>query len=184
MPPARPAILVESRVVRAGRQAEFARWAERQARALAEAPGHLDTLRLDQAGGLSHGIARFEDADALRAWRRSAPARALAEEAALSSVGLVQEAAGPDVRLDVPSEAAALKWKRFVVTWAAVFPILLVLNTMVRALLPGWPPLAYLAITSPLLTAILQWLVLPRLQRWARYWMLRDADGRLRRRAG
>jgi uncharacterized protein len=178
------ATLVESRVIRAGREADFARWADAQAAALAAAPGHQGTVRLEQADGLFHLIARFHDEAALRGFRDSPEAQALAAQADALSVALVQQGTGDDLRLTIPSEAAARKWKRFVTTLAAVFPVLLVLSTAVRSLVPHWPPPAQLLLSSPLLTATLQWLILPRLQRWSRLWTLRDAHGRLAREPG
>ena len=176
--------LVESRVVRAGKEQDFARWAERHLAALAETDGHCETVRLEQTGGLHHCVTRFRDESAFRAWRESPMARGLAEEAEPLSAAMHQQGTGSDLRFALPSDAAQRKWKRFITTWAAVLPVLLLLSTLVRWLVPDWPAPAQLLVTSPILTAILQWLILPRVQRWSRIWMLQDADGKLRREPG
>jgi antibiotic biosynthesis monooxygenase (ABM) superfamily enzyme len=84
------------------------------------------------------------------------------------------------VQFDLPSDASAAKWKRFVTTWLAVFPVLLAISSLTRWLLEDWPPLLQLIPSSLMLTATLQWIILPRIQRWSRFWLLRGADGDLR----
>lgn len=176
--------LIESFALRARGERPFPDWAERFGAALARAPGHVETVRLDQIEGLHHLVSRFRSSADADAWHASAEYQALIGESEGWSVRLRQRHAGPAPAFDIPSEAAARKWKRFLVTVAGVFPTLLILNTSVRTLLHGWPPLALLAITSPLLTATLTWVINPRVQRWSRFWMLEDADGKLRKKPG
>ena len=90
-----------------------------------------------------------------------------------------QSGEGADIRFDLPGEADAAKWKRFLMTWAAVFPVLLALNAAVG--LTNLPQVARLAITSPLLTALLTWLILPKVTRWLKPWVLSDAEGKPRK---
>jgi antibiotic biosynthesis monooxygenase (ABM) superfamily enzyme len=75
----------------------------------------------------------------------------------------------------LPSEQAAPKWKTFIATWAAVLPLLLVLNALV-GLLP-LPKLVRLPLSSVLLTASLTWFVLPFVRRRVRPWLLADDEG-------
>jgi antibiotic biosynthesis monooxygenase (ABM) superfamily enzyme len=66
-----------------------------------------------------------------------------------------------------------------VTTWLTVFPVLLVISLVVRATLDDTPLPLQLLPSSLLLTATLQWIILPRLQRYTRFWLLQDSSGRL-----
>ncbi|WP_298811203.1 hypothetical protein [uncultured Sphingomonas sp.] len=61
-----------------------------------------------------------------------------------------------------------------------MLPVLLIVSTIVRALLPTLPSPVQIIVSSLLLTSLLQWVILPRVQRAARAWMLKDARGALR----
>ena len=176
-----PATLVESHAVHPARSEAFDRWHGAYAEAIAAAPGHCETTALDQPSGINHIVSRFETPAALQAWTGSDTYHRLSQERDAFTATLVQHGTGTALRFEVPSEATARKWKRFVVTWCAVLPILLLLNTGVRTLLPGLPPLLQLCLTSPILTALLTWVVLPRIQRWSNYWLLQDRHGNLRK---
>jgi antibiotic biosynthesis monooxygenase (ABM) superfamily enzyme len=95
------------------------------------------------------------------------------------STALRQLEVGDDVTFDLPSDASASKWKRFLTTWLTVFPVLLVISMLVRTALKDAPLPLQLLPSSLLLTATLQWLILPRLQRYTRFWVLQDGSGRL-----
>jgi len=174
-----PAISIASHIVRAGKVDAFRDWADRYDRAAAGQPGFSGTVRLEQTGGVFHLAQRFDRRDQLEAWQGSAACRALAAEADPLSQAREQTGDGRTITFKLPGEADAAKWKRFLMTWAAVFPILLILNSAVG--LTKLPQLARLAITSPLLTALLTWVVLPKVARWAKPWVLSDAHGRPRK---
>lgn len=95
------------------------------------------------------------------------------------STALRQIDIGDGVAFDLPSDASASKWKRFVTTWLTVFPVLLVVSLTVRSVLKEAPLPLQLVPSSLLLTATLQWVILPRLQRYTRFWLLQDGTGRL-----
>lgn len=174
------ATVVISRAIRAGREDAFDTWVERIERDARSADGHLASLRLGQTAGLQHLIFRFDDRNSAVAWQGGKDFRRLTEEADTFSVGLDQTKLGDPVCFELPSDASAAKWKRFVTTWIAVFPILLAISTVVRWLLQDVPPALQLVPSSLMLTAALQWLVLPRLQRWSRFWVLKNGNGDLK----
>lgn len=178
-----PATFVLSRVVRPGRQADYQLWADAFDRAAAAVPGHRGGVRLEQGGGFHHLLHRFADAEQLDRWRASPPVVALLAAAEHHSVGRAQQAVGAQVGFALPSEAAARKWKAWLVTWLTVLPVLLVVSTIVRRMLPGWPPPAQLIASSPILTGLLTWVILPRVNRWSRFWQVQTAGGRARRAA-
>lgn len=127
-----------------------------------------------------HRVTRFASAADLAEWDRSDIARRLDAEVEAFSIGRRQEAGGALAVFRLPGEGSGSKWKKWLLTWVAVFPVLLALNALV-SLIPGLPSLARLAITSPILTALLTWFILPRVTRWAKPWVLGDSQGRPRK---
>lgn len=180
MDDARPATLVISRAVLPGKAEAFTRWIEELSAAASAAEGFSGLVRLGQTDALQHLLLRFADRAALDRFRASAAYRALAARGDELTVGTDQVASGRDVDIELPSDASASPWKRFIVTWLSVLPVLLIVSTIVRALLPTLPSPVQIIVSSLLLTSLLQWVILPRVQRAARAWMLKDARGALR----
>jgi antibiotic biosynthesis monooxygenase (ABM) superfamily enzyme len=175
-----PGTVVSSRAIQVGANGRFERWADRLHDAAQGASGYLSGLRLGQTEGLQHLVFRFRTEADAHAWRSGATFGRLASEADAFSVGLDQVTSGDRAQIELPSDASAAKWKRFVTTWIAVFPVLLAISSLVRWLFDEWPPALQLIPSSLMLTATLQWLILPRLQRWSRFWLLQGANGNLR----
>lgn len=178
-PNAPPGTVISSRAVRAGAEARFERWADHLQQAATDAPGYLGAMQLRQTQGLQHLVFRFASQAEAAAWRESEAFVRLGREADAFSAGRDQVHSGDPARFELPSDNAAVGWKRFVTTWLAVFPVLLAISTIMRSLLGGLPPALQLVPSSLILTAILQWVILPRLQRWSRAWLLKDSKGDL-----
>lgn len=171
---------ISSRAVRAGQEPRFEDWVDRLQQAAQAAPGYLGAIQLRQTRGLQHVVVQFDTQANAQAWRDSPRLMSLSRDADAFSVGLNQVGRGDPARFEIPSDSSAVGWKRFVTTWAAVFPLLLAISTVMRWLLAAWPPILQLLPSSLILTAVLQWIVLPRLQRWSRIWVLEDSNGQLR----
>ena len=157
----------------------FTGWADRLDAAAADQPGFIDTLRLEQTGGVIHLLQRFTNGEQRDAWHATAAFRTLAAEADRYSHGVQQLGEGTALRFVLPGEADAAKWKKFLMTLAAVFPVLLVLNFAVGK--TGLPQIVRLLISSPVLTALLTWVILPKVTRWLKPWVLTDGEGRPRK---
>ncbi|MBB4154221.1 hypothetical protein GGQ80_002131 [Sphingomonas jinjuensis] len=177
--PEQTATIVISRAVRVGHEEAFSAWVDRLDRLAAGASGYRAAIRLGQTAGFQHLLFRFDDRTAADAWRCSEPMAALSAEADRFSTALLQLDTGNVVAFELPSDASASKWKRFVTTWLAIFPILLIVSSLVRLPLKDAPLPLQLIPSSLLLTATLQWIVLPRLQRYTRFWVLQNSAGRL-----
>jgi antibiotic biosynthesis monooxygenase (ABM) superfamily enzyme len=171
--------IVTSRAIRAGREEDFERWVEELDRLARAAPGYRAGIRLGQTAGFQHLIFRFDDRATAEAWYADEHYRAHAAIADGYSTALRQTQAGDGVAFELPSDASASKWKRFVTTWLTVFPILLVISWAIRTVLADAPLPLQLLPSSLILTATLQWIILPRLQRYTRFWLLQDGSGRL-----
>ena len=178
--PDHTATIVTSRAIRAGREEDFERWVEELNRLARAAPGYRAAIRLGQTAGFQHLLFRFDDRASVDAWEAD---KALREHVAIAdgfSTALRQTNSGDRVHFELPSDASASKWKRFVTTWLTVFPVLLVISLVMRTVLKGVPQPLQLLPSSLLLTATLQWVILPRLQRYTRFWLLQDSSGRLK----
>ena len=55
------------------------------------------------------------------------------------------------------------KWKMFLVTLAAIVPLVLVMNLTVQPLVSGWPLVARVLVFSGILTSLMTWVVMPRM---------------------
>ena len=164
-----------TRVVRPGKEDEFVAWADDVDKAAARFPGHLAAVRLHAGQGLNHLIYQFDSPEHLRAWEQSEERRELVRRADRLSDERRTVSGGRHSWFTVPGETAP-RWKTFLVTWLAVYPTLLVISTAVKLAVPGLPQPAALAISSATLTALLTWVILPRVNRQARPWLLRGAQ--------
>ncbi len=166
--------VVVTRVVRPGKDAEFAEWAEESNATVARFEGHLATVRLHDDQGLHHLVYLFDTVGHLRAWEDSDDRAELIRRGNRLSEQRRTISDGLNSWFTVP--ATSTSWKSFVLTWAAVYPILLVLASLVAWLAPGLPQPLQLAISSITLTALLTWVILPRLNHKARPWLFRGAQ--------
>ncbi|WP_163508680.1 antibiotic biosynthesis monooxygenase [Fodinicola acaciae] len=162
-------------VVRPGKERQFAEWADQIDRSAAEFPGHLGGVRLHDASGLNHLVYQFDTKAHLREWEESPQRKELAEKGEAFSDKRRTVVGGLDRWFEVPGSDASQRWKTFLLTWVAAFPILLVVNTTLTWLFPALPKPVSLALTSGTLTALLTFVVLPFLNRRARPWLLRGA---------
>ena len=166
--------VVVTRVVRPGKEAEFGRWAEESNVVVARFDGHLATVRLHDNQGLHHMVYLFDTAAHLKAWEDSDIRAELIRRGNELSEQRRTISDGLNSWFTVP--ATSTSWKSFVLTWAAVYPILLVLASVVTWVAPGLPQPLQLAISSITLTALLTWVILPRLNNRARPWLFRGAQ--------
>ncbi|MDY0967361.1 MULTISPECIES: hypothetical protein [Sphingomonas] len=179
--PDQTATIITSRAIRAGHEQDFERWVEELNRHARAAPGYRAAIRLGQTAGFQHLLFRFDDRAAADTWHDDPRMRAHVAVADRFSTALRQLETGDGVTFELPSDASASKWKRFVTTWLTVFPVLLLISMLVRTVLKDAPLPLQLLPSSLLLTATLQWIILPRLQRYTRFWLLQDSSGRLQR---
>ncbi|WP_206439440.1 antibiotic biosynthesis monooxygenase [Streptomyces scabichelini] len=167
--------VVVTRVIRPGKEEQFARWADDVDRTAARFPGHLGGVRLHDSQGLNHLIYRFDSAEHLHAWENSTERHALIRRGDEISDQAKSTNSGLDPWFTLSGGAVPPRWKTFLITWAAAYPTLLALSTALAQLAPGLPQPAALALTSAILTAVLTWLVLPRITRQVRPWLFRGA---------
>lgn len=180
--PDAPITVAETLVIEADRADAFDAWLARFDRELRDRAGHDgQVVRLDQAGGIVHLLHRFADRASFEAWTGSGTRRALMATVEGFAISRQQVRAGARPRFDLPSEASAPKWKRVLVSWATVFPLLLATSYAAQALVPDWPRPLTLALSSLLITVTLTLVIFPRLNRRLDPWLLQDGSGDVRK---
>lgn len=170
-----PVKLVHERVVAPADRARFEAWAARYVAAASQAPGHEGTSVIGAASGEYFVLVRFDAEASLRAWRASAEERALLAEVD----GFSRAADAPQVRTGLETwftlpggrvpTAPPPAWKMAVTTWAALYPMALVLAQL---LMPVPMPFALnVALNTAIPVALLTWVVMPWLTRVLASWL-------------
>jgi antibiotic biosynthesis monooxygenase (ABM) superfamily enzyme len=177
-----PSTIVVSRVVHPGQERRFERWAHEIDVAAGRFPGHLGNVRLHDASGINYLVYSFDSPQHLHAWETSEQRRSLVAQGDEISDENRGTVIGMDAWFAIAGQSATPKWKTFLITWLAVYPVLLLISYALKALAPNLARPAQLAISSLLLTSSLTWLIMPFLARQLRTWLLRGVQrvGRLR----
>jgi uncharacterized protein len=177
-----PVTVTVARDVAPGREDDFAAWSERMTAAAMRFPGHLGAgmLRPSRAGEPWHLVFRFDSAEHLRAWERSAErATLLAAGEALVAATRVQRVSGLETWFALPGRTAPAppRWKMFAVSAACIYGLNMALTAIYGWAAAGWAlPLRLLVVSVPV-TALMTWLVMPNVTRVLQHWLYPRKDG-------
>jgi antibiotic biosynthesis monooxygenase (ABM) superfamily enzyme len=167
--------------VRDGRQADYERWLDEIAPLCRASPGHLDWHIVRPIPGLTATftiVIRFDTREHLQGWMDSPARRRLIED--IRPVLVTGDDFFISSGLDfwfTPSGARArvpVRWKQFLVTWSAIYPLAIGVPLVVVPLLrqlgvPGVQLIHTLVVTG-LVVFLMVYVVMPRytrlLQRW------------------
>ena len=167
---AEPVTVTVARRVAVGREREFEQWYDGIIGAACRFPGFLGSgvLRPHTTGQDWHVVYRFADPESLQRWE-SSPERAewlrraddMVEETGVARVS------GLETWFSLPGRTAPApaRWKMALVTLVAIVPLVLLMNLTVLPLLSGWPLVARTLVFSGTLTALMTWVVMPRMTR-------------------
>jgi antibiotic biosynthesis monooxygenase (ABM) superfamily enzyme len=196
--PEEPITVTTAYRVAPGREAEFHSWATALLAVIAQLPGYLGggILASGETGAEWHIVHRFDCGDSSRDWDNSAArtqwtahADQFAQETGRRSTsGLKTWFDGPAAPVGVPPPAPQPppKWKLWFVNMSAVFPPVLIFNLTVIPYLGSVNPLLRTLALCLTVTAIVTWVLMPRLQRFLKKWLyppLQAFRGRHKRRA-
>jgi antibiotic biosynthesis monooxygenase (ABM) superfamily enzyme len=168
-----------SRRVKPGREADFESWARGIVAAARQFPGHLGASVLDAPGSREyHILFSFADRQSLRAWLDSAERRrwlGRAGELLEADRGL-QQLTGLETWFklpgaNVPTMKPPPRWKMWLVSLMAVYPLVLAFQALVVPRVAGLPlPLRALMFPLVLLT-LMTFVVMPAVTRLLRRWL-------------
>jgi antibiotic biosynthesis monooxygenase (ABM) superfamily enzyme len=174
-----PVTVLYSRRVKPGREADFEAWAHGIVTAARQFPGHLGASVLDAQGSREyHILFSFADPRSLRAWLESQERRrwlARVGELLEADRGL-QQLTGLETWFRLPGSNVATmtpppRWKMWLVSLAAVYPLVLAFQAMVVPRMGGLPlPLRALVFPLVLLT-LMTFVVMPVVTRVLRRWL-------------
>jgi antibiotic biosynthesis monooxygenase (ABM) superfamily enzyme len=121
-------------------------------------------------------VAHFASQADLDNWTSSELRGRLVAEADEVSIGglNVQQAAGLEAWFQLPGQPIVVpppRYKMAVVTWLAIFPLLIGANLAAPALLGSLPPLVRVVPVSLVLIVLMTWAVMPQMTKWFRFWL-------------
>ena len=174
-----PVTVLYSRRVKPGREADFEAWARGIVAAARQFPGHLGASVLDAPGSREyHILFSFADRQSLRAWLDSAERRrwlARVGELLEADRGL-QQLTGLETWFklpgsNVPTMTPPPRWKMWLVSLVAVYPLVLAFQVLVVPRMARLPlPLRALVFPLVLLT-LMTFVVMPMVTRALRRWL-------------
>jgi len=174
-----PVTVLYSRRVKPGREGDFEVWAHGIVAASRQFPGHLAASVLDDPGSREyHILFSFTDRRSLRAWLDSEERRRwLAQVADLleADQGL-QQLTGLETWFELPGANGPTmkpppRWKMWLVSIVAVYPLVLAFQALVVPRMAGLPfPLRALSFPLVLLT-LMTFVVMPVVTRLLRRWL-------------
>ena len=174
-----PVTVLYSRRVKPGREADFEAWARGIVAAARQFPGHLGASVLDAPGSREyHILFTFADRRSLRAWLDSDERRrwlVRVGELLEADRGL-QQLTGLETWFkrpgsNVPTMTPPPRWKMWLVSLVAVYPLVLAFQVLVVPRMARLPlPLRALVVPLVLLT-LMTFVVMPMVTRALRRWL-------------
>lgn len=168
--------------VRQGQYGQYEQWLLKIVPLCKTYPGHLDWQVVRPVAGISHTytvIIRFDTHDHLQAWLNSSERRRLIDEARpfLASDDNFYTRSGLEFLFAQQGSKASVpkRWKRFLVTWAAIYPVSLFSQSVFVPLMNsfGMPDNRYLrtfVITGIVVYLMIYW-IMPRFTQLLRKWL-------------
>lgn len=168
--------------IRADRHGDYERWLDEIAPLCKASPGHLDWHIVRPIPGVTETytvILRFDTTENLKLWMESTERARLIEKARPLFVGAddFEISSGLDFWFTPAGARAKLpvRWKQFLITWSAIYPLALVVPVGVAPLLkaaglPAIPPLTTLAVTG-VVVFLMVYVVMPRYTRLVHRWL-------------
>ena len=178
----RAVMMLVSRRVKPGYEAEFERLMKQFIDAAANFPGCLGAQlvspgdEVDVEDSLYHAVLAFENPDSLRAWQNSSERLQWLTEASayIEGQAMVREVSGLAHWFQTstnPTQAPPPRWKVAVVTWLGIFPTVYLLFLLLSDVLAPWPLLPRIMVITVLVVTLMTWLVAPQLTRLLKPWL-------------
>lgn len=178
------ATVVITHRIRSDKHAEYESWLGEIAPLCNASPGHLDWHIVRPIKGITQTytvIIRFDTADHLKKWMSSSERKRLISKVQplLAGVDEFYISSGLDFWF-TPAGAKAkipVRWKQFLITWSAIYPLVLVVPLVVApglrlAGIPSSAPLTTLVVTA-VVVFFMVYVVMPRYTRLVQRWLFK-----------
>lgn len=162
---------------RADAREEYERWLLEIREVCSSFPGYLATDVIRPAGGHSSYtvIIRFAGVDALKAWMASDARRKQLQhiEHALEKGDRYEIRTGLDFWFSPPAVKPPKRWKQFLLTLSAIFPLTVVVPWAMLPWLNGVPMLLTKLLIAAVIVALMVYAIMPRYTRLVSKWLYR-----------
>jgi uncharacterized protein len=162
--------------VRPGSEAAYERWSKEVLPIAQGFPGHQGvTIIRPPAGSRVYTVVlHFDRLEHLRGWLESDTRRDLLAriEPHLSGNVEIEIRPGLEVWMPPPGQAPARPYKQFLLVWAVIYPLQLVVPQVIVRVVDAPLPLRAV-IGSGVIVALMTWLIMPRLTRAVSGWLYR-----------
>jgi len=175
-----PVTVLVTRRVRVGQESAFEGWLRELAQAATGYPGHLGVTVIPPPAGAEEReyviVFRFDSEAHLRAWQQSDTRRGMIAR----SAGMAEEPpherelTGLETWFAVPGgqvRRPPAAWKMWLLSSAAIYPLITLLTLILAPILADVPLMVRFALTTPVLGALMTWLVMPQLSRALAGWL-------------
>ncbi|MBM3269980.1 MAG: antibiotic biosynthesis monooxygenase [Candidatus Sericytochromatia bacterium] len=172
-----PVTLVVARRPKPGSEAALEAWLEEIVAVAGRFPGHLGSLVVEPHPGQAEYvlIARYASQEHLQRWWDSAEcAELLARGEALTRTMDIQTLTGMEGWFVAPERRAVPRppgWKMWLVTWAVITPLVLLIGATLEPALGAWRQPWRTMATSAVLCALMTWAVMPLATRLLAGWL-------------
>ena len=173
-----PVTMVISRVARRGRERDMERWLEKVGDVQLTFPGcrGMTVLRPREADNPEFVvILNFQNYDALKAWFASDVRNGLLKEAEeLTERVQAETLTGMESWFTLPGRTAGIappKWKMAVVTFLAIYPLVILINLGLSPLIGDAPLPMRTLVMSSVLVPLMTWIVMPNMTRGFYGWL-------------
>ncbi len=170
--------VVISQIVKPGREIAYEAWLKEITSVSRTYPGHLGTNVIrPQAGGRPEYVIifKFDGFENLQAWMTSRDREYWLSQAQnlVESDPHVQQISGLEAWFSLPGRPLKTppRYKTALLTWAAVYVLINVLNMLITPLLRGLPPLIASLILTIIMVVLLTYVIMPRVSRLFSKWL-------------
>ena len=173
-----PVTVVINQLVKPGCEEAYEDLLRQIFRTCATYPGHQGTnIIRPQPGGDPHYVIvfKFDSYKNLTRWMESRDRSYFLEQfkPLIHSPPKIEQISGLEAWFSVPGQPLKTppRYKTALLTWAAVFILINLLNTFLMPLLRGLPPIIATFILTVLMVLLLTYVVMPQVMRWFKRWL-------------
>ena len=175
-----PVTVLVTRRVRPGQEQAFTAWLRELADVARQYPGHQGVTVIPPPAGADDReyviVFRFDSQAHLRVWQESHERRAMLarSESMADTPPVERELTGMETWFAVPGglvRQLPAAWKMWLLSSVAIYPLITLLSVVLGPLLGNVPLAVRFAVTTPILGALMTWLVMPRLSRLVAGWL-------------
>lgn len=162
---------------RADARDEYEQWLTDIRDTCRQFPGYLSTDVIRPVGNQPNYtvIIRFAGVEALRAWMESPERREHLQriEHTLEQADRYEIRSGLDFWFSPPAVKPPKRWKQYLLTLSAIFPLTVLVPWALGPLLGGVPLLAAKAVVAAVLVALMVYVIMPHYTRLVSRWLYR-----------